>query len=351
MSNVAPKKILKKKTKKIIVIKKKNSLQLDEDIWGSFLPLKNSQEAQVEEDNDNERCQYCQQNNLISNYDGLIVCSNCGATADKIIDHSAEWRYYGYNDNKNSDPTRCGLPINNLLPQSSMCSVISNFNRNDSYEMKKIRRYHTWNSVPYKERALHEVFDSFSVALNNGVPICIVEEAKSMYKVLSEAKISRGSNRKGLIASCIYMACKKGNVPRSAKEIADMFDLDITVMTNGCKNFIEIWNMVNKEKGGNIVLNASQSHDFIHRFCSKLNVSPDILNLCIFISEKAEEFSIVSENTPPSIAAGSIYLACQLANINISKKDISDVCKISEVTISKCYKRLYKYKDHLVPKK
>ena len=197
-----------------------------------------------------------------------------------------------------------------------MCSVISNFGKNDSYEMKKIRRYHTWNSVPYKERALHEVFDSFSVALNNGIPTCIIDEAKSMYKVLSEAKISRGSNRKGLIASCIYIACKKGNVPRSAKEIADMFGLDITVMTNGCKKFIEIWNMVNKEKSGNIVLDASQSDDFIHRFCSKLNVSPDIVRLCVLISEKAEEFSIVSENTPPSIAAGSIYLACQIMNIN-----------------------------------
>lgn len=343
------KKILKNKNKKIIVVKKKKPPDiLNEELWGSLDLIKNNNTESDLDEKDVEICNYCQKFEMIHNNDGMIVCRNCGATADKIIDHSAEWRYYGYNDNKNSDPTRCGLPINNLMPQSSMCSVISNFGKNDSYEMKKIRRYHTWNSVPYKERALHEVFDSFSVAQNNGIPTCIIDQAKSMYKILSEAKISRGSNRKGLIASCIYMSCKKGNVPRSAKEIADIFDLDITVMTNGCKNFIEIWNMVNRKKGGNIVLNASHSDDFIHRFCSKLNVSPEILKLCIRISEKAEEFSIVSENTPPSVAAGSIYLACQLANLNISKKDISEVCKISEVTISKCYKKLYKYKEHLV---
>ena len=52
-----------------------------------------------------------------------------------------------------------------------------------------------------------------------------------MYKILSEAKISRGANRKGLIASCIYTACKIKKVPRSAKEIADIFDLNITNMT------------------------------------------------------------------------------------------------------------------------
>ena len=33
----------------------------------------------------------------------------------------------------------------------------------------------------------------------------------------------------------------------------------------------------------------------------------------------------------------------------ISKKDISDTCKISEVTISKCYKELLKYHKYIIP--
>ena len=33
-----------------------------------------------------------------------------------------------------------------------------------------------------------------------------------------------------------------------------------------------------------------------------------------------------------------------------SKKDISTACKISEVTISKCYKKLAKYKNFLLDK-
>ena len=35
---------------------------------------------------------------------------------------------------------------------------------------------------------------------------------------------------------------------------------------------------------------------------------------------------------------------------NISKKDISTACRISEVTISKCYKELLKYHKYLLPK-
>ena len=36
-----------------------------------------------------------------------------------IIDHSAEWRYYGADDSNICDPTRAGPPINPLLKESS----------------------------------------------------------------------------------------------------------------------------------------------------------------------------------------------------------------------------------------
>lgn len=342
------KKIIVKKNSKVMVSSTIKTFSKD-NLNELFSFVRNRNVLEDEPCIDSNLCPYCDNIEIIINNDGLLVCRECALTFDKVIDQTAEWRYYGYNDNKNSDPTRCGMPINSLLPQSSMGSVISSVGKHDTYEMKKIRQYHTWNSIPYKERALSNVFDIFLVALNNGISPCIIEESKSMYKQISEFKISRGSTRKGLIASCVYMACKKLSVPRSAKEIADIFTIDITIMTNGCKNFIEIWNMKNKNQTGNIVLNACQSDDFINRFCSNLNLSSEILKLSSSISEKAEQYSLVSENTPPSIAAGSIYLACKFYDMNISKKDISDVCKISEVTISKCYKKLLKFKEYLIP--
>ncbi len=336
---------------KITIKKKKNT---DSDLFNILNDFKNNVSIDDLSENNNEimsNCNYCNSLELIQSNDGLLTCKDCGSIIDHVIDQSAEWRYYGCDDSKSSDPTRCGMPTNDLLPQSSLGSFISGSNRGfESYDMKKIRRYHTWNAMPYKERSLYTVFDTLQIrAINNGIPSCIVEDAKIMYKVLSEARISRGSNRKGLIASCIYFACKKEQATRSAKEIADIFKLNITDMTKGCKKFIEIWNMVNKSSLDNINLTSSQPNDFIQRFCSKLYISDDIIDLCQYISNKSEEYSLVSENTPPSIAAGSIYLACQLMNISITKKDISEACKISEVTISKCYKKLEKYQQYIVP--
>jgi len=294
-------------------------------------------------------CKFCDSDNLVNDEtNGIKICKDCGKINDKIIDYGAEWRYYGVDDSKSSDPTRCGLPCNYLLPESSLGSVIG-LSGNDSFEMRKIRKYHTWNAMPYKERSLYSVFDILTVrAVNNGIPACIIEDAKRMYKTLSEQKISRGSTRKGLIASCIYIACKLKKVPRSAKEVAEIFKLSITSMTKGCKKFQEIMNTVNK--GSNLGLIATQPDDFIRRFCSKLNIIDNALEICRQVAQNAEKYNLVSENTPPSIAAGSIYLVSVVYDMNVSKKNISKACKISEVTISKCFKKLIKYKKHIIPK-
>ena len=198
-----------------------------------------------------------------------------------------------------------------------------------------------FQSMPYKERSLLHVMESLNTnATNNGIPSSIIEEAKMMYKSISDKKISRGDNRNGLIASSVYMSCKTNEVPRSAKEIAKMFNLNITTMTKGCKKFNDIMKMSTK---------SSNPYDFIVRFCSKLNKN-DIVDICNYVIQKAEEYSIVSENAPPSIAAGCIYLISVHYKMNISKKDIAKACEISEVTINKCYKKLLKYKDYILPK-
>ena len=284
----------------------------------------------------------CNSEEFISE-DTNLTCSKCGTVQSKDIDLGAEWRYYGCDDNKANNPTRCGMPTNEFLPKSSLGSIIGIENSGKNfYQLSRIRKYHMWNSMPYKERSLYNVINKLnSKASGGGISQCIIEDAKVLYKQISEKKISRGENRNGLIASSIYMSCKNNGVPRSAKEIATIFNLSVTTMTRGCKKFHEIMKL-------NVA--STSPKDFIVRFCSKIN-KPDIVDICIYIVEKADEYSVVSENAPPSIAAGSIYLCCVEYNHNISKKDISKACEISEVTINKCYKKLAQYKDYILPPK
>jgi len=264
---------------------------------------------------------------------------------NKILDNP-EWRYYGYNDSKSSDPTRCGLALNPLLPQASVGTTIKPGYYNKT--MNKTKKMQEWNSMTYKERSLNKIFNEIqSICKTNNIQQIIIQEAKSLYKIMSEQKISRGNNRKGIIAACIYFACKNCNVPRSTKEISDMFKIDNVIITKGCKKFQEILHY-NKQYKDRINKNTIiHSNDFIDRFCNKLNLNNNDIQIVKNISNKAQELKIIYENTPPSIAAGSIYLYVRINNINISKKDISNISKISEVTINKCYKKLEEYVTEL----
>lgn len=285
------------------------------------------------------KCSFCDSSKVILE-DGNYSCQECGALVCRFIDTSAEWRYYGCEDSKSVDPTRCGLPTSELMPFSSLGSMIG-FSNRETHHIRIMRKYHMWNSMSYKERSLYNIFDAMTInAINNGISKNIIDEAKMLYKKLSEMKMSRGENRSGLIASSIYMSCKNNKVPRSAKEIAKIFNLKATTMTRGCKKFQEIMK---------INVDSTNAVDFIYRFCSKLNIDKSCRDICKDVVMKAEELGIVSENTPPSVAAGSIYLCNMVFGWKFTKKDLSDACEISQVTISKCYNKLYVYRTLLFP--
>jgi transcription initiation factor TFIIIB Brf1 subunit/transcription initiation factor TFIIB len=88
---------------------------------------------------------------------------------------------------------------------------------------------------------------------------------------------------------------------------------------------------------------------FIERYCSKLNINKDFTNLCRFIANKIEKTNSIPDNTPHSIAAGIIYFVCNTFALTPAKADIAAVCKVSEVTISKCSKKLESMKQDLIP--
>lgn len=278
-------------------------------------------------------------------YDGTIMCSKCNTVVSNILD-TPEWRYYGSEDSKNSDPTRCGMEVNVLLPESSVGSIVSY--RNNSKTMSKVRTYQKWNGIPYKERSLLKVFNEISaVCKSNNIPGMINRDAHSLYKSISAAKISRGSNRKGIIAACLFYACKINKVPRSSNEIADMFNLKISIMTKGCKKFNEI---IQTNKIDIFNVNTSETTnitDFIDRFCSKLDIDESHINNIKPLVDICNQCNLLNDNTPPSMAAGCIYIYIKHNDLNISKKSISDVCKISEVTINKCCKKLDEYYKEL----
>ena len=331
--------------------------EVNKDLWNMFdneINNKDSIECIYRQCGTREFCELCKSILIITD-EGFQACKNpkCGIIYKDIIDQGAEWRYYGAEDNNNSDPTRCGLPINPLLRESSygckvMCPIKS------TYEMKKIRRYTDWQSMPYKEKSQYDEFQKITIlAQNAGIPKLIIDDAMTYHKKISEAKTFRGCNRDGVIAATIYIACRINNYPRTAKEIATIFYLDNTSATKGCKNAISIINEIeyslnNEDK---TIFCKTTPISFIERYCSRLGINNELTLVCKFIALQIQKYNLIPENTPHSIAAGIVYYVAQLCNLNVCKKNINLISEISEVTINKCYKKLESLNIDLLPKK
>jgi len=290
--------------------------------------------------------------------DGFLVCTNrkCAIIYRDITDHSAEWRYYGADDNQHADPARCGMPINPLLEESSYgCKIIS-FNQKMTSEMYMIKNYSEWGTIPYKEKQLYNDFQHITeMATNAGITRCIIDDALIYYKQIYESDVSfRGDNRKGLLAASIYMSCRKHKYPRTSSEIATMFKLDNTTSaTKGYKNALKIINdlernMDNEDKSK---FCNTKPENFITPYCSKLELNSEITKLCFFVSKRIEQLNLMHENTPQSIASGIIFFVSQLYKLpHITKSRVKEVCKISEVTVGKCCNKMEAVADQLVPR-
>lgn len=304
---------------------------------------------------DHTTYEYCEKCDSILAFsdEGFPTCTNtqCGILYKEMVDQTPEWRYYGADDNKACDPTRCGMPINPLLKESSYgCKIIGT---KFTYEMRRIKRYTDWISMPYNEKSQYDDFQHItSLANDAGIPQIIIDTALHYYKKMAEYEKSyRGDNKDGIIAASIYIASIIHDYHRTAKELAVMFNLDISSATKGCKMAQQIINDLEKDmdQTDKTLFCKTTPKAFIERYCSKLNMNQKLTQWCYFIAVKIDKNNMMPGNTPQSIAAGIVYFASKICKLNISKKEVNLISDISEVTITKCSKKIEQFSEHLIP--
>jgi len=356
-SNISEKRHINAKTKKKkteISYREKAKLWDIYDLDKSETPYspENDVECVYTTPKDNDLCMSCSSPLMIMD-DGFPTCTNdkCGIIYKEVLDYSPEWRFYGADDKNATDPTRCGNPINPLLVQSSFgCKVLSS--HTSSYEMKKIRKWTEWQSMPHKEKSLYDEFQFITVmAQNAGIPKIFIDNAMTIHKDISEQKMFRGLNRDGIKSASLYISCRLNGCPRTSHEIAQIFKLDKTSATTGCSMAVNILHNIERDldPSKQTMLKITLPSSFIERYCSRLNFNPEQIMLAKFVTHKIEQLQIITDNIPHAIAAGIVYFVANNCDNSSTKKDIKTISGVSEVTINKCFKKLETFKDKLIP--
>lgn len=288
-------------------------------------------------------CKNCKSPNLvIDNAKGHMVCTDCAVINEEYLDENPEPTG---NDGESSNNSRYGAPSSFFFPKASLGTKIVSKGYNRLSLLQK------QGQMPYKEKSLMDVLETIqSKCKKYGITQTIIDSAKILYKKVSESVHAKGKrkgkniimrciNRRSMIAACLFHACKLQKETRSPKEIADIYDLEIKHVNRGCRKFCDIID-------SNTLfyqIKSSQSSDFIERFAKKLNVDKKYIDIAKDVSSNIHKLDLASTHEPPSVAAGCILLVAQHYNIQLSKKQISDIFGISDVTISKTFRKIWPY--------
>lgn len=350
-------------------------------------------------------CENCDTDENIKMLNDTILCTRCGEVFEHMLDQGPEYRWFS-GDDRNTDPTRVGAPQNPLLPESSLGTTML-LRKHHGNAMRKIKRYHTWNLMPYRERNLWSIFEGLHVrAINAGIGVGVLEEAKRLYAQLSALCVCRGTQKEALLAACLYESLKRSGTPRRPKDIGVIFQINIRYVTKGLKQFANLLNLDERSaviagkkgtassasaattvsaattasvgiaeavgavvaaavpeqkpvsvesrraKWDNISRSTTTYEHYIEPFVAKLEAPRQLTGTLVALTRqicaRADDMGICPENTPPSLTAAALALACNCLTVQKTIQEIAAVCDISVVTLHKCLKRLDTWKQNLI---
>jgi transcription initiation factor TFIIIB Brf1 subunit/transcription initiation factor TFIIB len=362
------------------------------DLWPSLHKSKPVATTEPLPEFDNRQgsqsCPTCDDDTAVETIGTEVICTRCGTVVDIPLELGAEYRWFSADSGNGQDPSRCGFPINHLMPESSLGTMI--LASASSPLMRRIKRYHMWNLMPYRERTLWTIFDSLQVrATNAGIGTAVLEEAKELFAQLTASAICRGqAQRDSMLAACLWEALKRHGTPRMPKDIAEIFNIPLKQVTRGNKQFQQLFAIRTSGQLTNTYANSTSEpvaskenveesdeliaarafqrraiwqktasrttsyEDFIKPFLTNLSVpraaAARLEALVHHVCTRTEELGIVPENTPPSLTASVIAFCSQEVGVRLELTEIARVCGISTVTIQKCLKRMGPWKEKLL---
>jgi transcription initiation factor TFIIB len=281
------------------------------------------------------KCPACLEKKMVTDQDtGELFCGSCGlVVTDKITDTGAEWR--SFSKEGGADPTRTGAPTSLTMHDRGLATVIGAANKDASGKplstsMKSsIERLRTWDSRSQahssSERNLRQALNEMAKLKDKlALTDAVVEKAAYIYRKALEKKLVRGRSIQGLVAACLYAACRNTETPRTLSDIAIGMNIKK-------KDIARCYRLIFREL--ELKMPVVDPIKGVSRIASIAKLTEKSKRKAIVILNQAKETGLSAGKDPMGIAAASLYLACISTGEIKSQKEISIASGITEVTI------------------
>lgn len=299
-------------------------------------------------------CSYCKEDTLVVD-EGSFVCTKCGRESGIVISEKQEWRTFS-NSNDTVDKSRCGMPSNPLLPQSSLGTVAQGKSR---YGFGRLQ---IQNAMPSHERSRLDAIKLIKKAAKElKIQGVLTDMTCYLYvKITENIKVKRGPVRRALMAHCQYAICKRKNTSTyiCPENLSKAYNISVQKFNEGRKEFTKLsfyktnntgqsWNK-KLTKSRLSFVKPTEPENIIRNVCEKMSFKDiDIANI-IYIARNIKKLGIISSKMPQSIAAGCIFLYVKEKKIRVKLGDVSNYCTVSDTTAKNTYNDIKKYKKILI---
>jgi len=280
------------------------------------------------------KCPSCLNMKIVTDQDtGELFCSKCGLVlTDKITDTGAEWRSFS-SDEGNKARTGAGTSIR--MHDMGLSTVIGAANKDSTGKplsasvKSSIERLRTWDSRSQAnssaDRNLRQALNEMDklkdkLALNDAV----IEKAAYIYRKAMERKLVRGRSIHGLVAACLYAACRNTETPRTLDDVSNGINIRR-------KDVARCYRLLFREL--ELKMPVVDPVKGVARIASIAGLSEKCKRLAIEMLNKAKKVGAVAGKDPMGIAAAALYLSCISIGETKSQKEISHASGVTEVTI------------------
>ena len=283
-----------------------------------------------------KKCPECGSANLTHNVQlGEIICNDCGLVVeDKMVDTGIDLQS---KFDKGEKKGRGGAPISMQKFDRGLTTnvgEISDIYKLEAGQTRKFLRLKKWQervSTSIERNLRLAMAELRVIASYLNLPNVVRDEAARIYNFVLQRGMVRGRNMESVIASCLYIACRSYNIPRTLDEMSTASDVER-------KEIGRTYRFVIRKLG--IKVKQSSPKDYISRFSSVLKLSPKTQNDALKVLKQAESFELTSGRGPAGISAAALYVAALMNDEKKTQREVADIAGITEVTIRNRYKEL-----------
>jgi len=294
-------------------------------------------EVEADLSNLSNLCPACGGKIIFLHEKGETVCGQCGLViSERIVDISHSGKR-AFTKQEKESRERTGSPISILLPDMGLSTIIDKTN----IKSPDLKRAAKWNSRMTwdKRNMLIATTELKRIGSNLNLPNHVKKAAIRLYIEAFKKKLLRGRSINGMVAACLYFACRERKIPRTLQEILEQTSIS-------AKNVRRCYRTLIREL--NLKAPSTDPISLIPRFIAELDLDADAENITIRILQRFTSKFSTSGKDPKGLCAGALYLVCKKKDKKISQKDIANLVGVTEVTLRSRYKELVKMLNIMV---